>query len=214
MGDSTRSQRISIVKRELRSKYSTPRFPHKKKLARILASGANCSRPSFLSDSLIGNFGFRHALCSSRRAIHIPALPSCHFEVRVAKPKPDRYPKELRSLGDHLRARRIDLGLFQSAVAELIGVHELTITNWERNATEPEVQYMPAIIRFLGHDPSAAETPLPFPERLAAARRARGLTQKQLAVKLRVDPTTVRDWESGQHKPSRNKLDLITAVLR
>ena len=141
-------------------------------------------------------------------------MPFCHFEVRVAKPKSDRYPKKLNTLGDHLRARRTDLRLFQSAVAELIGVHELTITNWENNATEPEVQYIPAIIQFLGYDPSATETPLPFPERLAAARRARGLTQKQLARKFSVDPTTIRDWENGLHEPSRKKSELIVAFLR
>jgi len=80
-------------------------------------------------------------------------LPFCHFEVRVAKPKPERYPKELNTLGDIIRARRIDLGLFQSQVAEQIGVHELTVTNWERNATQPPVEYHLAIIRFIGYDP-------------------------------------------------------------
>jgi len=106
-------------------------------------------------------------------------LPFCHFEVRVARPKSERYPKELKSLGDHIRARRLDLGLFQSQVAELIGVCPLTITNWEGNASQPPVQYMPAIIRFLGYDPSPLATT--FPERLIASRRTQGLTQRQLA---------------------------------
>ena len=98
-------------------------------------------------------------------------MPFCHFEVRTAKPKPVRYPKELKSLGNHIRARRIDLGLLQSQVAELIGVHPMAITNWEGNASRPPVQYIPAIIRFLGYDPLTSEA-APFPERLLAARRA------------------------------------------
>ncbi|MFP5234324.1 MAG: helix-turn-helix domain-containing protein [Acidobacteriota bacterium] len=56
----------------------------------------------------------------------------------------------MNTLGDHIRARRIDLGLFQSQVAAQIGVHELTVTNWERNATEPANRYLPLIARFLG----------------------------------------------------------------
>ena len=59
----------------------------------------------------------------------------------------------MSTLGDHIRARRINLGLFQSAVAAQIGVHELTITNWERNATQPEVRYISAIVQFLGYNP-------------------------------------------------------------
>jgi len=141
----------------------------------------------------------------------IPALPFCHFETKAAKPKSERYPKQMNTLGDHIRAHRIDLGLFQSAVAVQIGVHELTITNWERNATEPEVQYIPAIIRFLGYDPLAAGTS--FSESLAASRRARGLTQKRLARELGVDPTTIRDWENGQHEPSRKKTERIARMF-
>jgi len=138
-------------------------------------------------------------------------LPFCHAELRTAKPKSERYPNELKSLGDHIRARRIDLGLFQSQVADLIGVCPLTITNWEGNTTSPEVQYIPAIIRFLGYDPLTTGTS--FPERLAATRRARGLTQKQLARKLGVDPAAIRDWENGQHEPSRKNREVITALL-
>ena len=141
----------------------------------------------------------------------VPALPFCHLELRGVKPKSKRYPKELKSLGDHIRARRTDLGLFQSQVAEIIGVCSLTITNWEGNASLPPVRYIPAIIRFLGYDPSAKGTSLP--ERLIGARRARGLTQKQLAGDLGVDPSTIQDWERGLHGPSRKKRNLIGAFL-
>jgi len=82
-------------------------------------------------------------------------LPFCHIEFRAVRPKPDRYPNALNTLGDRIRARRIDLGLFQSQAAERIGVHEQTVTNWERKATQPPIQYIPAIIRFIGYDPSA-----------------------------------------------------------
>lgn len=138
-------------------------------------------------------------------------MPFCHAELRVAKPKSERYPKQLNTLGDHIRARRIDLGLFQSQVAALIGVHELTITNWEGNASQPPVQYIPAIIRFLGYDPLRKATS--FPEHLIAARRARGMTQKQLARELGIDPSTIQDWETGGHKPSHRKQKLLAKLI-
>jgi transcriptional regulator with XRE-family HTH domain len=145
-------------------------------------------------------------------AILIPALPFCHRELRAVKPKSDRYPKELNTLGDHIRARRFDLGLFQSQVAELIGVHPLTITNWEGNTSQPPVQYIPAIIQLLGYDPLESSTS--FPQRLSVRRRARGLTQKQMASELGVDPSTIQDWESGLREPSQKKLGLIATFLR
>lgn len=121
-------------------------------------------------------------------------------------------PKELDTLGDYIRGRRIDFGLFQSRVAKLIGVHPLTITNWERNESQPTVRYIPAIIRFLACNP--LETGNSFSKRLLAARRAQGLTQRQMADRLSVAPSTLRDWESGLSRPSRKKQEVISEVLR
>ena len=105
----------------------------------------------------------------------------------------------------------MDLGLLQKQVAEQIGVYTQTLTLWERNATDPAVQYNPAITRFLGYDPSAPAASLPG--RLRAARRARGLTQRQFAHQLGVDPTTIYDWENGVHEPSRKKRELTGTFL-
>jgi len=67
-------------------------------------------------------------------------------------PKPG-YPKQIRHLGDQLRAKSIDLGMVQKEVAELIGVTTLTVTNWELGRTKPGVRCLPELLRFLGHDP-------------------------------------------------------------
>ena len=89
------------------------------------------------------------------------ALPFCHAELRASKPRPVHYPKQINTLGDHIRKRRLDLKLLQKQVADRIGVHELTITNWERNATVPAIRHIPAIIRFLGYDPLPSSNSLP-----------------------------------------------------
>jgi transcriptional regulator with XRE-family HTH domain len=106
----------------------------------------------------------------------------------------------------------LDLRLFQGQVAEQIGVHEMTITGWESNATVPEVRYMPGIIQFLGYDPTPpAES---IPKCLADARKQLGLSQRKMAAKLGVDPSTLMGWEAGRHQPTGKSLDLIARVIQ
>ena len=138
-------------------------------------------------------------------------MPFCHSELRAARPKSERYPKELKSLGDHIRARRLDLKLLQKQVADQIGVHEITISTWECNATVPEVRYMPAIIQFLGYNPLPVANSLL--ERLATARRVLGLSQRKMAEQLDVDPATLLGWEAGRHHPTKKSLEAIVGVL-
>jgi DNA-binding transcriptional regulator YiaG len=140
------------------------------------------------------------------------ALPFCHFELRASRPRPSHYPIEINTLGDHIRARRLDLRLLQEQVADQIGVHEMTITSWEGNATVPEVRYMPAIIQFLGYNPLPAASSLP--ERLVTARKTFGLSQRKMAAKLGVDPATLMGWEAGRHQPTGKSNELIGKVLK
>ena len=110
-----------------------------------------------------------------------------------------------------MRTRRLDLKLLQKHVAKQIGVSAATLANWEGNASTPAIRYMPAIIRFLDYDP--VPHPHSLPERLSAGRRALGLTQREMAERIGVDPCTLRDWESGHHKPTGKSLELIARVL-
>jgi transcriptional regulator with XRE-family HTH domain len=65
---------------------------------------------------------------------------------------PKGYPPKPVSLGDHLRKRRLDLGLRQAQLAERIGVTESTVWNWEHGTT-PAPQYHARIIELLGYQP-------------------------------------------------------------
>ena len=75
------------------------------------------------------------------------------MRLSTQKPKSSAYPKEFKTLGDHIRKRRLDLRLFQEQVSEQIGVDEDTIFRWEGNKSKPQVQFIPAIIKFLGYNP-------------------------------------------------------------
>jgi len=67
------------------------------------------SRPAGLLESM----EVLRGLCWSRLPTFIPALPFCHAELRTPKPQLEHYPKEINTLGDHIRTRRLDLKLLQ-----------------------------------------------------------------------------------------------------
>jgi transcriptional regulator with XRE-family HTH domain len=120
--------------------------------------------------------------------------------LSAQKPKSSSYPAELKTLGDHIRTRRLDLGLRQSDVAEFVGAYTSTVNTWENRHFSPDVRFVPKIIEFLGYDPFGAP-PTTFPEQLKAARVAAGLTRRQLAAMIGVHPGTVAEWERGEVEP-------------
>jgi len=52
-----------------------------------------------------------------------------------------------------------------------------------------------------------------FGDRLAAAREAAGLKQKQLAQKIGVKPSTLRHWEEDLSEPRANRLSMLGGIL-
>lgn len=77
---------------------------------------------------------------------------------------------------------------------------EPSVFTWEANTVSPEIRYMPAIIRFLGYNPlPAADT---LGGRLVRHRSSLGLSQKEAATRLGVDPGTLARWERGEREPT------------
>jgi transcriptional regulator with XRE-family HTH domain len=140
------------------------------------------------------------------------ALPFCSLKLKSNKPLSRQYPKEINTLGEHLRQRRLDLGLLQKEVAGKIGVTAGTIYDWERQRTLPEIRFIARIIEFLGYDP--IPEPESFPEKLKTRRLKMGLSQKKLGIKLGIDPGTIWKWEKGMHKPVTEYRKLIFKILR
>jgi len=115
-------------------------------------------------------------------------------------------------LGDHLRKRRLDLALFQKDVARRIGGNETSVWNWEKNRSSPTLRFIPRIIAFLGYTPDDTK-PGGLGQRIVAFRRLRGLTQRELARRLGVDPTTLAGWEQGKHRPTRGLANRLGQML-
>jgi transcriptional regulator with XRE-family HTH domain len=139
-------------------------------------------------------------------------LPFCHISLKGQKPLPKAYPRELKTVGDHLRKRRLDLKLLQKQVALILGVEEATIWNWENNHSSPNLHYIPRIIKFLGYVPfdNQAKT---LGEEIGHYRRLLGITQKELAKPLGIDPGTLARWERSKGKPLQTHLEKVCTLL-
>ena len=110
------------------------------------------------------------------------ALTFCHLTLTAPKPTP--FPKGLKTIGDHLKKRRLELGFFQRDVAVKLGVSVHTIRNWEHDRTCLSMHFIPRIIAFLGYDPHPA--PRSLPEQPVAKRRHLGLSRGLMAQRLAV----------------------------
>jgi transcriptional regulator with XRE-family HTH domain len=135
-------------------------------------------------------------------------LPFCKVTLKGQKPLSPFYPKALKTLGDHIRKKRLDLGLLQREVAQKIGTSETSIHNWERGHTTPSLNFMPGILRFLGYTPFEKDA-ASLAENIKAYRRAFGLSQKALAKQLKIDPTTLARWEKEKGRPSKEFLQTL-----
>jgi transcriptional regulator with XRE-family HTH domain len=132
--------------------------------------------------------------------IEIPLKILIHPEL-IGKPS---------TLGDHLRSRRLELGLYQKDVAARLGVTPSTIWNWEHGWTV-DFRFIPRIIAFLGYNP------IPCPdgviERLAWYKQVNGLSLEKLGAEMGRDQEQLADWLSGRHQPCRRNREEVERFL-
>ncbi len=121
-------------------------------------------------------------------------------------------PRQIKTLGDHIRRCRLDQGLSQGQVAKRVGVSEATIYRWERNETSAQIHHMPKIIKFVGYDPEPQ--PNNVAEALLAARRAHGWTRRQAAKAFELYESTLARVELGKGRRLAQKtLRKLTGFL-
>jgi len=121
--------------------------------------------------------------------------------------KPRPYKDNPNTLCEHLRKRRLELGIFQREAALRLGVNEWTYHGWENGRTTPGTIIYQRIVEFLGYYPHP--TPRTLGHRLRKIRRCLGLTSRQAARLVGVDHTTFLMWELGKWEPTvRTRLKL------
>jgi transcriptional regulator with XRE-family HTH domain len=114
------------------------------------------------------------------------------------------------SLGEHLRNRRLALGLRQEDVAGQLGTVREVYDRWERNEREPVVSVWPLILEFLGYYPCPQTSPADL---TLMVRRTLGLEQKKLAQRMGVIHQRLRRWEHGSEVPSPSEYSRIQTLL-
>ncbi|HKL24831.1 MAG TPA: helix-turn-helix transcriptional regulator [Desulfuromonadales bacterium] len=132
------------------------------------------------------------------------------MEILLQIQQPPELTQEPVTLGDHLRRRRLELGLYQKDVAIQIGVTASTIWNWEHGLTI-DLRYIPSVIKFLGYNPIPC--PADLRERLAWYKLVKGLTLEQLGAEMGRDPEQLSDWLNGRHRPCRRNREEIERFL-
>jgi DNA-binding transcriptional regulator YiaG len=103
---------------------------------------------------------------------------------------------EPRTLGEHIKKRRLELMLTLKETGKLLATDEWSVINWEKGRTVPKVYRLPSIIRFLGYNP--LPEPRTIAERLVAKRLELGWSRKVASRHLGIDQSTLRDWEQGK----------------
>ncbi len=91
-------------------------------------------------------------------------------------------------------------------------VDDTTIYLWERNRARPSLAQIPKIIEFMGRNPFEKE-PVTLEDKIREYRRVRELSQKKLAGKLGIDPSTVAGWERGEHHPTGTHVEKMKSIL-
>lgn len=120
------------------------------------------------------------------------------------------YPENPRTLGEHLRKRRLNLYQTQEQVSMRFRISVTAYNYWEADRIAPKVNKWPEVVRFLGYDPSPP--PTNFREAVKALRRSLGLDKRKFAARLGVDVKSVLNWEAGYSFPLRRTRRMISRI--
>lgn len=134
------------------------------------------------------------------------------MNITVPLPKPEGYPKQFNSIGDHIRAWRLDNKLLQADVARILSVCEDTITGWEMRNTVPSIGQVPGIVKMIGYLPVRIDDST-LGGRIKKYRYEHGLTPEQFGDLIPAHPSTVLAWEKGDHVPPKKTQQKIEHLL-
>jgi DNA-binding XRE family transcriptional regulator len=109
------------------------------------------------------------------------AVPFYHTSVQTRKLNSGDRLGEPQTFGDHLKKKRLHLGLTQKQVAQALGMSEYSIICWETGKASPNIRYMPRIIAFIGYQPYTDISEKSLGEKILILRQLRGISQKELA---------------------------------
>jgi len=140
------------------------------------------------------------------------AFPFCAVRLRAKIPD-HRYPEALKTIGDHLRKRRLDLGMRQRDVGALVGAAKPTVDAWEHRGTRPRGEVLRGLVEFLGYEPAEAASPTALVRQLSALRRELCLARSEVAEMLGLSYEALWAWETGRRRPRGRSIAILRGFL-
>jgi len=91
-------------------------------------------------------------------------LGFCDRVIRVRIPKASVHRRvwrkvvaEPKTIGEHLRRKRVDMGLTNVQVAHSLGVCHQTVGRWEHSRCPMKPKHRAKVVAFLGYDPDTGK---------------------------------------------------------
>lgn len=159
----------------------------KRQLIEILVAG--------IQVETVETCGVKQARTTVTYRFGLASLPTSYVGGRVV-----RIPAEPKTIGDHIRRKRLAMKLRQKDLAKQLCVTASSVYNWEANQSVPELRFVPAIINFVGYNPLPVATTIA--DQLVRRRTELGMSQKEAAQQMGVDPSTLAQWERSEREPN------------
>ncbi len=116
--------------------------------------------------------------------------------------------------GNYIATERAKLGMSVQELANLVGCSAVTLRRWEAGVNIPTPFFASRMPFEMPIDNQSGQIPhLDIGKYLAHLRKAKMLTQEQLASELGVSEATVYKWENGKQSISKSKLNKLLSVL-
>ena len=133
--------------------------------------------------------------------------------LKTSKTRPKAPGFEPQTLGEHILYCRILREVTQVEAAHQMGIkYYRTVLSWEKGHTEPPIEALPAILRFLGYDPYPPDQTT-LPGRMLAKRRIKGWSMRKAAKIFGVDKRTWWAWEWKVNTPLPSTLVRLEKFL-
>lgn len=140
-------------------------------------------------------------------------MPFSELDIVIDTPIQGGYTKEPKTVGNHIRNKRLLENLTQQEVSLFLGIDHKVLANWELRKAFPQFKYFPKIIQFLGYNPVPLDTTT-IQGRILLCCMNKGLTRIQLSRRLGVSLQTLSDWESRVNKPGEKANEAIVQLLK
>ena len=140
-------------------------------------------------------------------------LPFSQLDISTPKPIGQGYTKLPQTIGNQIRNRRLELGLEQTEVADMISVSHNVIGILERGEMQPNSIHRPKIVQFLGYVPWPIDTKK-LGGKLEHARLLKGLSMGDVAKRIGTIKTTVMRWEKNAYRPKPEVLKKLSELLQ